>query len=152
STTTATVQNGVATFNNLTLVKPGSYTLSEIVTGSYTGPASSTFSIMPLQVVSGSFVGTPSGFSLQFNAPILVTSTTPVLYGQGFGNTAPPPSVTFTGPGGPVVGSLVVNTATNSITFVQTTSTSFVNDSTPVLPDGIYVVDLSSTAAKNGFQ
>jgi Putative Ig domain/Bacterial Ig-like domain (group 3) len=152
STTTATVHNGVATFNNLVLIKPGAYTLSDLVSGLYTGPASSTFSVIPLQVVSGSFVGTPSGFSLQFNAPILVNSTNPVLFGQGFGATAPPPSVTLTGPGGNVAGSLIVNTANNSITFVETNTTSFVNDATPLLPDGVYTVDLSSSAAKNGFQ
>jgi Putative Ig domain/Cohesin domain len=152
STTTAAVHNGVATFNNITLVKPGAYTLTEIVTGLYTGPVSSTFSVVPLQVVSGSFAGTPSGFSLQFNAPILVNSVTPVLFGQGFGATAPPPSITLTGPGGPVIGSLVVSTATNTITFVQTDTTSFVNSATPVLPDGVYVVDVSSSAATNGFQ
>src|SRR5262249_13524972 len=84
STTAAPVHNGVATFNNLTLVVPGSYTLSELVPGLYTGPASTPFTIAPLRVVPGSFAGTPSGFSLQFNAPFLLNATTPILYGQGF--------------------------------------------------------------------
>jgi hypothetical protein len=158
STVSAAVHSGVATFNNLTLVKPGSYALSELVTGLYTGPSSNSFTVAPLQVVPGSFVGTPSGFSLQFNAPILINALTPVLYGQGFGPTAPAPSVTVTGPSGRVVGTLIVNTATNTITFVQTDTTSFVNSQagtgpvSPLLPDGVYTVDLSSTAARNGFQ
>ena len=158
STTTATMHNGIATFSNVALIQPGSYTLSELVTGLYTGPASKSFTVAPLQVVPGSFVGTPSGFSLQFNAPILINATTPVLYGQGFGATAPAPSVTVTGPSGRVAGSLKVNTATNTITFVQTDTTSLINSSSgkgpasPLLPDGIYTVDLSSSAAKNGFQ
>jgi hypothetical protein len=152
STTTATVHNGVATFNNLVLIRPGVYALSELDPGLYTGPASIPFTVIPLQVVPGSFVGSPSGFSLQFNAPILVNSTTPVLYGQGFGATAPAPSVTVTGPSGPVPGSLVVSAANNTITFVQTNTTSFVNNGTPVLPDGVYTVDLSSSAARNGLQ
>ena len=158
STITATAHNGVATFNNLILVKPGVYTLSELDPGFYTGPASSAFTVTPLQVVPGSFVGTPSGFSLQFNAPILVNSVTPVLYGQGFAATAPPPSVKVTGPSGNVAGSLVVNAATNGITFVQTDTNSFVNSQSgsgpvsPLLPDGVYTVDLSSGAGTNGFQ
>ena len=92
STTTATVHNGVATFSNLTLVKPGNYTLSELVPSLYTGPNSTAFTITPLQVVAGSFESSPSGFSLTFNAPFLVNSTTPVLFGTGFGPTAPVPS------------------------------------------------------------
>ena len=155
STTSVTVHNGVATFNHLTLVKPGNYTLSEVVTGLYTGLISNSFTIAPLQVVPGSFVGTPSGFSFQFNAPILVNSTTPVLYGQGFGTTAPAPSGTLIGPSGLVAGSLLVNTATNSITFVETDTATYTNtapNSTPILADGAYTVDLSSSAAKDGFQ
>ena len=83
----------MATFSNLTLVTPGSYTLSEMVPGLYTGPNSTAFTVAPLQVVPGSFVGTPSGFSLSFNAPFLVNVNDlnslrperPALYGQGFG-------------------------------------------------------------------
>jgi hypothetical protein len=68
STTSATVHNGVATLNNLTLVKPGTYTLSELASFLYTGPNSTAFTVAPLQVVPGSFAGGPSGFSLQFSA------------------------------------------------------------------------------------
>jgi fibronectin type 3 domain-containing protein len=152
TTTSATVHNGVATFTNLTLVKPGTYTLSELVPTLYTGPNSNTFTIAPLQVVPGSFVGTPSGFSLQFNAPYLVNSTTPILYGQDVGATPPVPTVTVTGPGGPVAGTLVLNQATNSITYVATDTTLFVNNKSPVLPDGVYTVNITSGAATNGFQ
>jgi len=88
STTTAPVHNGAATFGNLTLVKPGTYQLSTMIPNLYTGPYSAVFHVVPLQVLAGSFVGTPSGFSLQFSAPYLVNSVTPVLYGQGFGATA----------------------------------------------------------------
>jgi hypothetical protein len=230
STTTATVHNGVATFNNLTLVKPGTYTLSEIVNGLYTGPSSNAFTIAPLQVVSGSFVGTPSGFSLAFNGPYLVNSTTPSLYGTGFGATATPqtvtltgmatgsatvsggnvtaitvtssvlytspPTITITGGGGsgahaiavlknggtdpsgdsvisvtvtnqgfgytsaptvafsgvPVAGTVVLSTATNSLTFVPTNTTNSISNLTPLLLDGQYVAVVHGTAAGNGFQ
>jgi len=174
STTTATVVGGTATFSNLTLVKPGTYQLSENVPSFYTGPNSAAFTIAPLQVLPGTFASTPSGFSLQFNAPFLVNSVTPALYGLGFGSTAPVPSVTLyetlnasgmvplNPPGNthntraplPIAGSLVLNTTTNTITFVATDTTLYVNSSTgsPVLPDGTYKVDVTSSAATNGFQ
>jgi uncharacterized repeat protein (TIGR01451 family) len=156
STLSAAVHNGVATFSNLTLVRPGTYTLSEVVAGLYTGPNSTSFSVQPLQVVSGSFAGTPSGFSVQFNAPFLVNAMTPVLYGTGFGTTAPAPTVTLTqtkdGLGNPITpvvveGSLMLNPATSSLTFLETDTASFVNNNTPLLPDGTYVARIRSGGA-----
>jgi uncharacterized repeat protein (TIGR03803 family) len=161
SVTTATVVNGVATLNNLTLVVPGSYTLSATVPAKYVGPNSSAFTVAALQVVPGSFASSPIGFSVSFNAPFLVNSTTPVLYGQGFGAKAPYPSVTLTqvvdGAGHPiapvnVLGSVVLDTAANSLTFVDTDTTSMVNNGTPILPDGVYVADIAGMAAHDGFQ
>jgi hypothetical protein len=152
SATTVPAVNGVATFNNLTLVAPGTYTLGVLVPHAYTGPDSAAFTVAPLQVVPGSFASTPSGFSLSFNAPFLVNGTTPVLYGTGFGATAPVLSVTLTGPSGPVEGSLVLDPAANSITFVETNTASRVNNGTPILPDGTYTVVVHGTAAGNGFQ
>ncbi len=151
STTSVPVHNGVATFNNLTLVTPGDYSLSVLVPGLYTGPNSNSFTIAPLQILPGSFAGTASGFSLQFNAPFLVSSMTPVLYGAGFAATSPAPSVTLTGPSGAVEGSLVTNPGTNSITFVETDTASMVNNGTPLLPDGTYTVDVRASGA-TGFQ
>jgi autotransporter-associated beta strand protein len=154
STTTVPLVNGVAAFSNLVLVVPGSYTLSEAVASRYAGPNSSTFAVSPLQVVPASFASSPSGFSLSFNAPYLVNSTTPVLYGTGFGASAPVPTVTLTqtkdaagNPITPVVveGSLVLNAATNSLTFVETDTASLTTNDTPVLPDGTYVVRISSS-------
>src|SRR5262249_40625564 len=126
STASTKVINGVATFTHLTLVKPGTFTLPAQVPSPYAGPNSPSFTVAPLQVVPGSFVGTPSGFSLQLNAPFLINSLTPVLYGSGFGASAPVPTVRLTqtrdGTGNPVnnpiVGSLVVSAATNRLTFV----------------------------------
>jgi glycosidase len=160
TSTTASVQDGVATFTNLVLVKPGSYTLNAMVPGAFTGPASTVFSLTPLQVIPGSFAGTPSGFSLQLNAPFLINSTTPVLYGQGFGSTAPVPTVTLTqtrdGGGNPVsnviAGTLVLSAATNRITFVATAITLLANNGSPILPDGTYTVVVHSSAASDGFQ
>jgi hypothetical protein len=152
STTSVTVHNGVGTFSNLTLVKPGSYTLSELVPSLYTGANSTAFSVVPLQVLPGSFAGTPTGFSVSFNAPFLVNSTNPILFGQGFGPSAPAPTVTLTGPSGPVEGSLIVSTATSSLTFVETDTASEVNNLTPILPDGSYTVTITSSAAHNGLQ
>ena len=160
SNISAMAQSGVARFYNLALIVPGTYTLGAVVPGKFTGPYSSSFSVSPLQVVSGSFVATPSGFSLQFNAPYLVTLTAPALYGQGFGATAPFPSVKVTQTrnasgnpvNNPIAGSLVLNTATNGITFVATDTTLLDNDGTPVLPDGTYTVAIASSAAHNGFQ
>jgi hypothetical protein len=160
STTSATVHNGVATFSNLMLVNPGGYTLSEIVPGLYTGPNSTSFTVTPLQVVAGSFAGSPSGFSLQLSAPFLVNSTTPVLFGHGFGGSAPFPSVTLTQTldskrnpvNNPVAGSLVLNTTTHGLTFVATNTTLENNNGSPVLADGTYVVDVASSAAHDGLQ
>ena len=47
----ATVHHGVASFASLTLVKPGSYQLSALVPGLYTGPNSAVFTVAPLQVL-----------------------------------------------------------------------------------------------------
>jgi hypothetical protein len=152
STTAVTVHNGVATFANLTLVKPGSYTLSAIVPTLYTGSSSMPFTVVPLQVLAGSFTSSSSGFSLSFNAPFLVNSTTPVLYGQGFGSSAPIPSVTLTGPSGPVEGSLVLDAGGNRLTFVATNTASLVNNGMPILPDGTYAVEITSSASTNGLQ
>jgi autotransporter-associated beta strand protein len=162
STTTVTAHNGVASFSNLVLTVPGTYTLSEVVKASYIGPNSNSFSIAPLQVVPGSFAGTPSGFSVQFNAPFLVNSVTPALYGSGFGAgatvtpTATLTQTTGTPPSGntlpfQVAGSLVVNTANNSLSFVETNTASVIGSDTPVLPDGTYVVTIHSSGA-NGLQ
>jgi hypothetical protein len=51
----------------------------------------------------------------------------------------------------PVEGSLVVNPASNAITFVETDTASLVTNNTPILPDGTYTVDLSSRGA-SGFE
>jgi hypothetical protein len=159
STTTAIVRNGVATFANLTLVKPGTYELSAIVPGLYTGLHSAAFTVAPLQVLPGSFAGSPSGFTLQFNAPFLVNSVTPVLYGQGFGATVLAPSVIVTtdpahleDSAAIVEGSLVLNPANNTITFLATSTAYEVNNGFPLLPDGTYTVIVRSSAATNGFQ
>jgi uncharacterized repeat protein (TIGR03803 family) len=160
STTTVTVTNGVATFNNLTLTVPGTYSLSAVVPATFTGPNSSTFTILPLQVAAGSFVGTPSGFSLQFNGPILVNSTTPVLYGTSTPTVpAPAPSVIVTtdpanlgDTNAYVAGSLVLNAANTGLTFVATNTALEVNNNSPILPDGVYTVIVRGSAANNGFQ
>jgi hypothetical protein len=119
-----------------------------------------TINPAPLQVLPGSLVGTPSGFSLQFNAPYLVNASTPVLYGPGFGANGVVPSLTLTqvrDAGGnpvnnPVEGSLLLNPAAHSIIYVATNTAYEVNDGAPVLPDGTYQVTLHSSAATNGFQ
>jgi Bacterial Ig-like domain (group 3)/Putative Ig domain len=159
STTTAAVHNGVAIFNNLTLVTPGAYELGATVAQRLTGPNSNPFNVVPLQVVPSSFEGTASGFSLLFNTAYLVNSTTPVLYGQGFGSTAPIPSVQLTQivdasdnmVHTPMVGSVILNPAINGLTFLATNTTLEGNNGSPLLPDGIYVADISSNPT-TGFQ
>jgi len=177
SMTTEQAHNGIATFNNLTLVAPGSYTLSDIVPGSYIGPNSNSFNIAPLQV--SSFTPSPagsafaSGFALTFNAPFLVNTTilnplgganVPALYGSGFGASGIVPSVTLTQTSGQapngfklpyqVAGSVVLNPATYSLTFIPTNNSSYLSlNGTPVLPDGTYVVDVAGkSAGVTGFQ
>jgi hypothetical protein len=159
STLSTSVHRGVATFGNLTLVTPGTYQLSAIVPTLYTGPYSAAFSILPLQVVPGSFAGTPSGFSLQFNSPFLVNAQTPVLYGQGSGTAAPAPSVIVTTDpanlsdrAAYVAGSLIADPATNTITFLATNTTLQVNNGSPLPADGVYTVIVRSGAATDGFQ
>ena len=160
SSLTAAPASGVAVFNNLTLAVPGVYALSAVVPGLYTGPVSNTFTITPLQVVAASFAGTPSGFSLQFNAPFLANSAALALYGVGFHATAPVPSVTLTqtrNAGGnvvnnPIAGSLLLSPSTNSITFLATDTTLEANNGSPLLPDGTYTVVVHSSAVSDGFQ
>jgi hypothetical protein len=160
STTTAAFHNGLATFSNLTLVVPGSYTLSELVPALFTGPNTRPFRVLPLQVTPGSFSSSASGFSLQFNAPYLVDSHTPVLYGVGFGGSAPVPSVTLTqirdGSGNPVdnpvEGSLVLNPGSNSILFLATNTAYETNNGSPVLLDGTYAVVVHGSGPAAGFQ
>jgi hypothetical protein len=153
STLTAPVSSGVATFSNLSLVKPGTYQLSAVDPGLFTGPLSGAFTVEPLQVLPGSFVSSPSGFSLEFNAPFLVNSLTPALYGHGFGAGAIVPAVTLTqiaNAGGnpvnvPIQGSLLLETATNSITFLATNTALQANTGSPLLPDGTYLVDVADS-------
>jgi hypothetical protein len=160
STTSATAVSGVASFSNLKFVVPGSYTLNAVVLpGKLIGLSSNPFSIQPLQVMASSFVGTPSGFALQFNAPYLINSLTPVLYGQGFGAAAPAPSVIVTTDPANLndmaayaTGSLALNPATNSMTWLVTDTASLVANGTPVLRDGIYTVIVRSRGATDGFQ
>jgi uncharacterized repeat protein (TIGR03803 family) len=143
STTTANVSSGVATFSNLTLTAVGSYTLGVEVPTRYAGPNSTAFNVTPLQVLPGSFTSSPSGFSVGFNAPFLVNSVTPALYGAGFGAPATvTPTVTLTGPTGPVEGSVVLDTVHKTLTFVQTDTASLVNNNTPILPDGTYTAKI----------
>ena len=152
-------QGGVAVFNNLILAVPGMYQLSAVVAGMYTGPYSAAFSVLPLQVLAGSFVGAPSGFALQFNAPYLVTATTPVLYGVGTGAAGPAPTIIVTTDpshlndrAAYVAGSLVPGPAPNSITFVATNTTLEGNNNWPILPDKTYTVIVRSSAATDGIQ
>ncbi len=161
STSTGTVVGGSLNFNNLKFVVPGTYLLTATVNlaGHLIGAVSSPFTVLPLQVLAGSFAGTPSGFSLQFNAPYLVTSLTPVLYGQGFGATAPAPSVIVTTDPANlgdtkayVQGTLVLSPATSSMTFVATDTAGLQAHGTPVLPDGTYTVIVRASAATDGFQ
>jgi uncharacterized repeat protein (TIGR03803 family) len=162
SMTTATVTAGVATFSNLTLTVPGSYALAAIVPTRYTGPNSSSFTVLPLQVTPGSFVGSPAGFSLQFNGPILVNAVTPALYGVGHGSgAAVTPTVTLTQTSGAppagstlpyqVPGSVLIDSTSNRLTFLETATASIVGNSTPALPDGTYVAHITSGGV-NGLQ
>jgi len=183
STTTEEVENGIATFNNLALVVPGTtYELTAIVdtvpqggmtADYYIGPNSNSFNIAPLQVVPSSFASSPSGFSLSFNAPFHVNTNilnpngganVPALYGSGFGAGGIKPSITLTqetgqAPNGfklpyQVAGSVVLNPATYSLTFIPTNDSSYLHlNGTPVLPDGTYVVDVAGkSAGATGFQ
>ena len=153
STITVPVANGVATFTNLVLGKLGTYQFSALVPGKYIGPNSHTFTVEPLQVVPGSFAAFPAGFSLSFTGPFLVNSVTPALYGIGLGPTATVnPTVTLTGPSGPVAGSVVINSTANGLTFVETTTASVVNNNgVPILPDGTYIARIVASGV-NGLQ
>ena len=150
STTTTTVHQGVATFTNLMLVVPGSYTLSALVPGKITGPNSAAFKVLPLQVTS--VLPSLTGFTIQFNAPFLVNATTPILYGQTSGITTPVPSMTVQNGSGLVEGSLIPDPAAHTLTFLETNTASLVNNHTPLLPFGGYMLDVHGTAADNGIQ
>jgi hypothetical protein len=160
STLKATAVNGVATFSNLTLVKPGTYQLSALDPGLLTGPASAAFTVEPLQVLPGSVVATPAGFSLQFNAPFLVSSSAPALYGHGFGSTGVIPAVTLTQTqdasgnpvDNPIEGSVILDLATSSFTFLATNTAYEAATGSPLLPDGTYTVNVAGGSSPNGFQ
>jgi hypothetical protein len=114
-------------------------------------------------------MASPSGFSLQLNAPFLVNAMTPALYGSGAGAAATvTPTVTLTQMSGTppmgnslpyqVPGSLIVNPANNpgapELTFLETDTASVVNNPGapgPLLPDGTYVVHISGSGL-NGLQ
>jgi hypothetical protein len=166
STTTVTAHNGVVSFSNLTLVVPGSYTLRAELPSVSTFTNSSSFTIAPLQVVPGSLATSPSGFSLAFNGPYLVNSLTPALYGPGFGNNPSLPAqvtptvtltqLTGTPPTGftlpyQVEGSVVLNAATNHLTFLATNTASLAGTGSPLLADGDYRIDITSSGV-NGLQ
>jgi parallel beta-helix repeat protein/predicted outer membrane repeat protein len=137
STTTVTASGGVATFSNLSILTPGTYTLSEFVTGLYTGPVSSSFQVQPLLVTS--FTPTSTGFGATFNEPINPSVIN--LYdnaGAGLG----PADVTLIGnTSGTVKGSLLIDPTSTSITFVKTGG---------ILANDTYTVTLRS--AGNGFK
>jgi hypothetical protein len=166
STTTVMAHNGVVTFTNLVLVVPGSYTLHAELPSVPTFANSDSFTIAPLQVVPGSVVTSPSGFSLSFNGPYLVNSLTPAIYGPGFDhNFALPatvtPTVTLTQLTGTpptgfmlpyqVRGSVVLDQGTHRLTFIATNTSSLVDSGTPILADGNYQIDITSSGA-NGLQ
>jgi hypothetical protein len=143
STTAQRVVNGVATFSNLGFTAPGTYKLTEFVTGFYTGPVSSAFTVTPLQV--SSFSQTSTGFALGFNKPFVPGVIN--LY-DAF-NTFGAADVTLVGAtNGPIEGSLLINPAATSITFVAT-NFGGVPAAATLLPD-TYTVTLRS--ASNGFQ
>jgi uncharacterized repeat protein (TIGR03803 family) len=156
STLTAAVHNGVATFNNLALVVPGTYQLSASVAGLYTGPYSASFQILPLQVSRTNFFLSWTGFALWFNTYFATDSTT-ALYGQGSGASAPVPAATLTriadGAGNPVdnpiAGSLLISPVSYhwppyTLVFVATDTTLEADYGTPILPAGTYRVVLHS--------
>jgi YD repeat-containing protein len=170
STFAGVVQNGVVTFDNLAIIKPGTYQLSATVPDRYTSPYSTPFNVAPLQVLPGSLAGIPWGFTVEFNAPVLVNTATPLLYGQGYGASAPVPSVTLTRIGDasgrpivpvPIEGSLVLHAGTGvnslfvgesgrsgaDLIFVATNTAGVVNNGTPILPDGTYVARLKGSGA-----
>jgi uncharacterized repeat protein (TIGR03803 family) len=166
STTTATAASGVVTFNNLTLATLGTYTLRATDAALSSLATSASFSVTPIQVVTGSLATSPSGFSLSFNAPYLVNSVTPALYGTGFKSSATvTPTVTLTQTTGTpppgfalpyqVQGSVIVDQTTHSLTFLATNvvSASSANgaQATPILADGTYVIRVTSSGA-NGLQ
>jgi hypothetical protein len=159
SSTSATVVSGIASFSNLRLAVPGSYHFSAVLPGMFIA-SSTSFSVTPLQLVIGSLASTVSGFSVQFNAPLLVNSLTPRLYGSGFGAAAPVPTVTLTRTkdlfghpvNDPISGSLLVDTSSNTLTFVATNTGLMANTGSPLLPDGGYTIDIYSGPGKSGLQ
>jgi Putative Ig domain len=158
--TTVTVHNGAARFTNLTFAIPGSYTLSARASAPLTGPHSNVFIITPLQVAAGSFIGSPTGFALRFNAPFLINPSTPVLYGHGSGTLPTASSVLLTTDPGNlndiaayVNGSLVLDPINHRIRFLTTTMANVANyGPSPLLPDGVYTAVIRSSAATAGFQ
>jgi hypothetical protein len=80
STTTAQVSGGIATFSNLVLITPGSYTLSEFVPQALTGLNSTAFTVAPLLITS--FVPTSTGFTATFNEPFKSQHDQPLRCGH----------------------------------------------------------------------
>ena len=142
----ALVGGGFATFSGLSVNNAGNgYTLVA-TDGSLTRATSNPFNAVPLQVVAGSFTPNATGFSAQFNRPINPAVLN--LYNAGSATIGTSPDVTLTGinytlthSDAPLIsGTLFVNPATNTITFVQ---------SGGVLPSDTYTVTFRS--ASDGF-
>ena len=144
-------------FNNLTLVVPGSYTLGAVVPSKHTGPNSNAFRIAPLQVVSGCrspLVDRLLGV-VQRTVPGELDDAGRVRPGlrprhRRHGAAADGDPDHRPQPGrhrSYVPGTVVLNTATNSLTFVETDTTSAANNTNPILPDGTYYAVIRGTNA-----
>ncbi len=117
STTTVTVNSGVATFSNLILDMAGSYTLGESGSGGITGPASTSFTISPAAADHLAFDIQPSGTP----ASALISPAVTVRALDPFGNvvtTDVGDQVTLTvasGPGGFTDGSTTTATVSDGV-------------------------------------
>src|SRR5262249_25481131 len=114
--------NGVHTFTNgVTLVTPGSQTVTatDTHTASITGKATIAVATTGLAVTS--FTVTPTGFTATFNKPFVNSSSQPINLYDAASADYGAADVTLVGSTtGSVKGSLILNATNTGFTFVKT--------------------------------
>jgi hypothetical protein len=156
STTTATASGGVATFNNLILNTPGTYTLSESATGGLTGANSASFvvswpaiSLAQAPQVNGGLAAL-AGAQRSMVDQIVYTFNHAVSLATGAFTIALHQNVTVNGASGQAVGTLPTlnySSPDGGVTWVVSFSgAGVVNNS---IADGVYDLTLNHAAVSD---
>jgi autotransporter-associated beta strand protein len=149
STTTTTVVNGVAAFNNLAITASGQGYKLGATSGTLASATSNGFNITGLTVTS--FTPTATGFSVAFSVPFANTSSSPINLYDAVSASYGPPDVKLVSntTGKAVVGSLIINSTNTGFTFIKTnlgTGGAVTGGTAGLLPADTYTVTVVSGA------